>query len=144
MPGFSDRWPDPDDMPQELKEILKEIEKYGQEKLAEIEENSFHRSKSWWRVEKTAYGTLNEVWVNKPTGSAAGLWTFSFSINNAGVKTIEVFRYRYLDSDPVTIPCVRAWELPASLSDADLTSELAALIGWRSAEAAVRRLRPAE
>jgi hypothetical protein len=107
---------------------------------ARIRANPYHRSKSWWRVIKTDHGAIKQVQVNKVFGRAAGLWIFEFTVDDEGNRVIEANRNEHID-DMASIT-VEGWHIPTDQSDYELVASLAPLVGWRTAKAAVRRLRP--
>jgi hypothetical protein len=122
-PTIGDMWPTPD-----------------QEQLAAIEANPTHPSKTWWQVDKTEQGVVTCVWVNKPTGKAVGLWTFTLAVDDDGTPIIRISRSRLVD--PTWAAPVNAWQVTAELDDAALAFELAGLVGKRTASGVVQRLRP--
>jgi hypothetical protein len=138
MTSINDRWPDPECMPDEVKQALHGLHELGQRELAEIDANPRHRTKSWWHVDKTKHGAVIRVYTNKPSGAAAGLWSFEPTVDDDGRPIIAVQQHRHVD-DLCATPA-DLWHVPADVTDETLADYLSDLVGRRSAAAAVARL----
>lgn len=139
-PTFDDVFPDPENMPEDLKRMFIEGAEENDRKLAAIEANPKHSSKSWYQVEKTGQGVVTKVWANKPVGKAVGLWMFGRTIDDDGHPILKVNRNRHLGENEAAYVC--GWIIDDTAHDFLLMYALAELVGLRTARAVVTRLRP--
>lgn len=100
---------------------------------------------TWWQVDRDDAGNAVRVWVNKPTGASAGLWTFE-PMQVDGRRVIQVVKSAH-DQDGLSATPVGTWNVPEELRNERIpgnTTMLAAVIanyvGWRTGEGVIRRL----
>lgn len=137
-PTIGDLWPNEESMPDDVKAILREMAEASAKALAEIDANPKHFTKSWWQVDKTTHGKVKRVWVNKPVGTAAGLWSFEPTIADSGESIIQIVRHKHVDELSASV--VGMWDAPATLPREELVYGLAELVGLRTAKSVVKRL----
>lgn len=137
-PTIGDVWPNEESMPAEVKKIMEEMDELNQQQLARIDANPKRASKAWWQVDTTGHGQVMRVWVNKPSGAAAGLWTFERTIAEDGRSIFKIVRSRHLD-EMCAMP-VGTWHVPAALEYSDWVYTVADLVGLRTAKSAAKRL----
>lgn len=138
-PTVGDLWPDPDDMPDEVKDALQGLAEIHRQQLTEIEANPKHISKTWWQVDTTTDGFVTCVWANKPTGESAGLWTFEQTINAEGSPVIHIVWAKHAD-EFAAVPVAEA-DIPSDVDEWELFARLAQFVGRRTARGVVGRLR---
>jgi hypothetical protein len=136
---LSDMWPNPEDMPANLKSMMQKVQDDTEAKVARIQANPKHISKTWYQVDTSAGGVVTCVWVNKPCGKDAGLWTFEPSISNDGARILRVVKA--VNVDELMACPVREWTGSYELGDFELMYALAWLVGLRTARGVVSRLR---
>lgn len=136
-PTVNDVWPNPDDMPEEMKQLLETMHSRAEKQLDEVESNATHPAKSWWQVDKSKAGVVERVWVNKPTGDARGLWTFGKTIDDSGQPIFEITKALHVDGT-VAVP-VASWDCPSDLPYGEMVAELASFVGLRTARAVLKR-----
>lgn len=103
-----------------------------------------------WQVDKNDDGSIRGVYVNKPTGAAAGLWHFEHSVTDEGEAVLQVEQCQW-DESGISATAERAWTIPEAARDepwegnqriSHMLAALVGLVGWRTAQAAERRLWP--
>lgn len=119
------------------------------DQIAAIDRRSPNTRKRW-QVDRDDDGTVCMVWVDKPAGKAAGLWTFEHTADGDGVPIVRVQRSEW-DRDGIAAHAVQRWDIFADAHTRTwggdekvslMQAALADLVGWRTAQAAERRLWP--
>lgn len=141
-PTIGDVWPNEESMPDDVKNLFREMHDAGVTRLSEIDAHPTHPSKSWWQVDKTEHGEVTRVWANKPAGQAQGLWTFKRTIDDEGRQVFDVVHSRHLDE--MSAHAVASWIVPSELPYWDLVYTFAELVGLRTAKGVAKRLGLAE
>jgi hypothetical protein len=126
-------------MTEDVQQPMREAHTHAPAQPVQIGDVPLPASTTWWQVTRSGRGVVTEVLINKPSGSAMGVWSLRHPVSDAGQAGYEIDLLRRTDS--VSGVVVARWTLPARIDDDDLEYELGDLVGVRIARGMIKRLR---